>query len=300
MSDKRVVPVQTTDHNTPKGEEAPNLMSLMDDSKKDLKPKQTVEGTLSKYNNGIYMKQRYEKMEELIACEYPNIYYVYERLENGQKGYTSELKFKDSSDCCDRLYTSGCKQYRMNVYYQYKDNRTDKMVQGAKAMVCKRSCKFACMCFGRRDMTIQLGAKATSPIIGKINELWDPLNYRYRLYTRGEDGKDKHCFNVLGQIFQCYFWCCCNCEMCKEVDFEIQDPETSERVGTMLRVGRLSRCILFKKKKTMLKDDVTDTYIIKWPASTTWQQRAVLMNAGAFIDYLLFEEGNEPEQAVTY
>ena len=137
--------------------EAVDQGSLLTESGR--KAPDSVEKLFKEFVNGAVIKQRYEWMEELITCEYPNIYYVYGRDENGKKSYVSDLKFKDKSDYCDRLGSYNCKKYRMKAYFQKKNEKTDKFEQGTQAMECHRECACNFMCCCKHQMRVNLTLK---------------------------------------------------------------------------------------------------------------------------------------------
>lgn len=248
----------------------------------------TVEKTMTQYKHGVIIKQRFEPMEDLLNCEFPKVYYIYGRDENGKKDTKSFMKFKDRSDYCDRRGCSGCKRYNMRGFHHKAEDGVDKKEEGKQCLECLRDCQCTFLCCNRHDMRVNLVGRKSKSILGRVRELWDPLHYRYNIYL----GEMDHCFTITGGLWQLYFWCRCPCEQCTQVAFELKDARKNRCVGGITRLGRLRDVNKYKA----LRNDDLDVYIFDWPSYTKWQERTMLTNMAVFIDFMLFEEVSEHEK----
>lgn len=227
---------------------------------------------LMRLEDGVFIKQKFDIMEMMTGCEFPNVYYAYARKGTEKKKGKKEFKYKEKSSFYDRCLQGSCKPYKMKVYNEQKVE-DDKI-----CMRCKKDCKCVFYCFNREEMDCWYTEGEEEHYLGKAYDPWDCMNFGYEL--RDESGATE--FRVKASCCQCYFWIKCPCKMCNVVRFEIKDNE-SNKVGDIVRTGR--DCL-----KNLILDNDGDTFTVDFPKGSNWRQRAMLMNLVVFIDFSMFED----------
>merc|ERR1712151_74851 len=122
--------------------------------------------------------------------------------------------------------------------------------------------------------------------LGECYDPWDCMNFSFKIYT-----ENKECdFFIQASCMQCYFWLKCPCEKCQLVIFNIHKggSTSAPQVGELRRTGR--DCT-----KNVLMGNDADEFSVDFPANSSWQQRAMLMNMVVFIDYTMFEDTSEQQ-----
>lgn len=247
----------------------------------------SLQEKLTEMNPGIIVKQRFEIMEALSMCEFPNIYYVYgikgagERKGKYKKG-KKEFKYSEKSDCYDRYCLTGsCKPFTMKVKNIQKDDDKNQV-----AMRCKKDCKCTYYCLNRPTMECFLDETGVESFLGSCYDACDIYHYNYQLKTDQNEIE----YYIQASVCQCYFWMgCCPCAMCQKVVFYVREPGNSEPVSELTREGR--DCM----KNAVLGDDA-DEFTVLFPAKSNWRQRAMMMNLVVFIDYSMFEDTSSQDK----
>merc|ERR1739845_233086 len=122
---------------------------------------------------GVWIRQKFDIIEEISGCEFPNEYYVYERAPNDKKKKGPKIfKYKEKSTYCERQMTGGCKPFRMKVKNEQ---------QGAPdgiCMRCDKECVCEYYCFNRGNMKCYYTEAAdkgygAEHYLGKCYDPWD-------------------------------------------------------------------------------------------------------------------------------
>jgi len=236
----------------------------------------TMPEKLESYEHGIFVKQKFDIMEELSGCEFPNIYYVYRLGEDGKKKGEKEFKYKEKSSCYERMGGGACKRFNLKVTNEQKveDDET--------CMRCEKDCKCPYYCWNRMQMKCFWKEKGSEEkYLGKAYDNWDCCNYCFSIY---DDSKTPD-YQVVAACCQLYFWCQCPCKSCNHVEFFIYEGEKTSGtpIGELVKTGR--DCM----SNAILGDDA-DHFKCTFPKGSNWRQRAMLMNLTIFIDYCMFED----------
>merc|ERR1712178_554852 len=75
---------------------------------------------MMRLEDGVFVKQKFDVMEFVTGCEFPNIYYAYARKGIDKKKGKKEFKFKEKSSFYERCLQGSCKPYKMKVYNEQK------------------------------------------------------------------------------------------------------------------------------------------------------------------------------------
>jgi len=228
---------------------------------------------MARLEDGVFIKQKFDIMEMMTGCEFPNQYYAYARKGKEKKKGKKEFKFKEKSSFYDRCLQGSCKPYKMKVYNEQKVE-DDKI-----CMRCKKDCRCTFYCFNRPEMEVWYTEGDAEHYLGKAVDPFDFCNFGYVLKNENDQTE----FRVKASCCQLYFWIKCPCKACNVVKFEIKSADTDELVGELVRTGR--DCL-----KNMIMDEDGDTFTVDFPKNTTWRQRAMLMNLVVFIDFSMFED----------
>jgi len=264
-------------------------MAQMQQQMNNMKEKdafQPLDKKLESYNHGVIIKQKFEIMEALSGCEFPNVYHVYKRDEKGKKKGDKAFKYSEKSDCYDRCMTGGCKPFKMKVKSTQKDSDDNTV-----CMRCVKECKCVYYCCNRPEMLCYYTGEneQEEKFLGKCYDTWDCYHYSFKLISdMGHSGKNVD-YTITASCMQCYFWCKCPCESCNEVVFFINDCTTPNIVGELRRKGR--DCT-----KNVLMGDDADIFTVDFPKGSNWRQRAMLMNLTVFIDFSMFEDSSNRNQ----
>lgn len=235
----------------------------------------TLDKKLEDFEGGVQVKQKFEIMEALSGCEFPNVYHVYKRdPKSGKKKGDKEFKFKEKSDCWDRMWTGACKPFRMKVYNKQKVEDTEQCLR------CSKPCQCEFMCCCRQEMKVYYMEKDQEKDLGKVRDPWDCMNYNFEVI---DDAGNKD-YNIIGSCCQIYFWCNCPCKSCNTVKFFIKQSGTT--VGEVTKKGR--DCL-----SNMVKGDDADIFDVDFPKGSNWRQRALLMCLAVFLDYVMFEDTSD-------
>jgi hypothetical protein len=247
----------------------------------------SVQEKLEGMNPGVIVKQKFEIMEALSGCEFPNIYYVYGikgnadekgRYKKGKK----EFKYSEKSDCYDRFCLTGsCKPFTMKCKNLQKDEDKNQT-----AMRCKKDCKCTYYCWNRPTMECFLDETGVESFLGTCYDACDLYNYNYHLKTDQNEVE----YYIKASCCQWYFWCgCCPCNACQTVKFYVTEPGSSEPCSELTRNGR--DCM----KNAVMGNDA-DEFTVLFPSKANWRQRAMMMNLCVFIDYSMFEDTSDQDK----
>lgn len=244
---------------------------------------------LEEFEFGILVKQKYEIMEGITGCEFPNVYHVYKKDKMGKKKGEKQFKYKEKSTFCERMASGACKPYKMKVFNEQK------LHEDEICMKCQKECFCSYMCCNRQYMLAYRVEGGNDNLLGMMYDVWSCCNLTFHIYD-DESEVDGSKFGNLDYIVtagrcQSYFWfgSCCPCKSCQEVAFEIQDGKTLEVVGQLLKHGRT--CM-----SNAITGDDQDLFSVDFPKYSNWRQRAMLMNLSVFIDYVMFEDSSSEDR----
>jgi len=242
--------------------------------------------------DGVFIKQKFEIMEALSGCEFPNIYYVYQRNKHDKdkKKGSKIFKYKEKSTFYERCMTGSCKPFRMKVQNEQQT------AEDENCMKCTKECRCTYMCFNRADMVCHYTEMKEAKVgpelyLGRCYDPWDCMNFSFKIFTGADEKCEKVDYFVQANCCQCYFWMRCPCEKCQLVVFKIHEGDSGSgpEVGELRRTGK--DCL----KQAILANDA-DEFSVDFPEKSNWQQRAMIMNLVVFIDYSMFQDTSNQDQ----
>lgn len=245
---------------------------------------------LETFENGAVIKQKYELMQGLTGCEFPNVYSVYKKDSHGKPKGQIQLKYKEKSTYCDRCISSTCKPFNINVYNISKD------FQDEIGMRCTKECACSYCCCNRQEMQCWYYEKGEEKFLGRCFDNCDPCDFIYEIYDNSGSlelnadffNRGKLDYIVKSNCCQLYFWCRCPCRTCNEITFEIFDNVAAyQSIGKLVRYGR--ECC----QSSLIINENADQFKLDFPKLSDWRKRAMLINLCVFIDYALFEESSD-------
>lgn len=227
------------------------------------------------FADGIQLKQKYETLEELQGCEFPNIYWVYKQDKNKRRKGDIQFKWSEKTKLCNRITPVNCKSYQMNCYNYNKDE----LGHDNLCLKCYKECNCTYLCLNRQELKCNQVDSGEIKYLGKVTDPWDICNFIFVVWN----DVDQQEYDIEASCFQCYFWCKCPCDGCHVVNFEIRDSYSKNVVGELTRKG--SPCC-----SKQVRDSKNDCMDIIFPIGGNWRQRSLLMCAGIFIDFIWFED----------
>lgn len=231
---------------------------------------------LDEMDIGVSIIQKFELLENIAPCEFPNIYYVYKMDKSKKPKGDIQFKFKEKSSYCDRMALGSCKKYSMNCYtYNYTQKENSVL-----SFRCAKDCRCSYYCANRQEMKIHFTEPGENQYIGKVTDPYDMCAYVLHIHNENDAIE----YVIEANCCQCYFWCRCPCEECQMVVFAIKDYRTNSMLSNIVRRGSGNCC------ENAIKDGENDIMDITFPNNSNWKQRARLMMTGVFLDYIYFEE----------
>lgn len=223
---------------------------------------------------GIFIKQKFEKIEAFTGYETENKYYVHALDHSGNKSGPKLFKCKEQSGACARQCLSGaCRPFEMNIstiIRQHGDDSTEPFIH------LSRPCKCTCLCLDRPELSVTLVEGNQESYLGKIVEPYNCCNMEQHIF----DKENNHKYTIFGSCNQLGFWCRCPCEPCQTLEFEIKTT-FGEIIGNIQKRGQ-------GFVKEALSD--VDSFAINFPKNCSAADKALLMSAVLFLDYNYFEK----------
>ncbi|CEL94424.1 unnamed protein product [Vitrella brassicaformis CCMP3155] len=228
---------------------------------------------------GAEIKERVRMAEAILGWEQNNIYDI--KDQNGNPAFIA----KEDTDTCTRLIgmccpVQDCRMFKLDISVP--------PMPGASPppfLHLDRPWTCTCYCFNRPKVTVT-DLTAGGEVIGTMRDPWHCCNYNMRM----ADPEGKDVLNVEASCCQCGFWCPLPCGPCKEVQFEITDVESKQKVG---HFKRIVPCNLLK----FLFTDV-DNYQVEFGGITDPKWKSLLLAAAVFADFRYFSTNKNENSAL--
>ena len=239
--------------------------------------------------NRAYIFQELEVWEQVTGCEQKNNYNVCVVDPITQMQYYL-FRCKEDSSFCQRFCCSGASRaFSMRCKHIAADNAFGEGYNNYFAELL-RPFKCTCCCCARPEVSCAL--KEGNLNLGTIKEPCTCCSPVLELYGPGDLGnKDVSLrYTILIDCCQVSYMCSsCKCGKCQELECNIYEGKDS---GMNRKVGRII------KKVTMEEFfSKSNTFAIDFPENATPLDRLLIIFAGLFIDYRLFEDDVEaPEE----
>ena len=239
--------------------------------------------------NRAYIFQELEVWEQVTGCEQKNNYNVCVVDPITRMQYYL-FRCKEDSSFCQRFCCSGASRaFSMRCKHIAADNAFGEGYNNYFAELL-RPFKCTCCCCARPEVSCAL--KEGNLNLGTIKEPCTCCSPVLELYGPGDLGnKDVSLrYTILIDCCQVSYMCSsCKCGKCQELECNIYEGKDS---GMNRKVGRII------KKVTMEEFfSKSNTFAIDFPENATPLDRLLIIFAGLFIDYRLFEDDVEaPEE----
>ena len=239
--------------------------------------------------NRAYIFQELEVWEQVTGCEQKNNYNVCVVDPITQMQYYL-FRCKEDSSFCQRCCCSGASRaFSMRCKHIAAENAFGEGYNNYFAELL-RPFKCTCCCLARPEVSCSL--KEGNINLGTIKEPCTCCSPVLEIYGPGELGaKDVSLrYTILIDCCQASYMCSsCKCGMCQELECNIYDGKDT---GMNRKVGRII------KKVTMEEFfSKSNTFAIDFPDEATPLDRLLMIFAGLFIDYRLFEDDvKKPEE----
>ena len=237
-----------------------------------------------------WISQKVQIAEAFTPCEFENRYRVYNTEKKGgevKKDKQSKIfKCKERSTCCQRqCIPAPLREFKMDIMYrQYEfDPAKGRIVpKWVPFLEVKRDYACTCCCLNRPIIRVDCVYKGQNSTIGYVKNVWKCCDNELVIYTDHESNAD---LKVTSTCCKCGFCCQCPCDSCREVALDIIDLKAGDT-----RVGEIRKQWAGCAKECFTN---ADEYAVQFPVKHAWQQKALLLAATVFIDYLYFEERHD-------
>ena len=239
--------------------------------------------------NRAYIFQELEVWEQVTGCEQKNNYNVCVVDPITQMQYYL-FRCKEDSSFCQRFCCSGASRaFSMRCKHIAADNAFGEGYNNYFAELL-RPFKCTCCCCARPEVSCAL--KEGNINLGTIKEPCTCCSPVLEIYGPGDLGnKDISLrYTVLIDCCQVSYMCSsCKCGKCQELEcniYEGKDSDMNRKVGRIIKKVTMEE--FFSK---------SNTFAIDFPENATSLDRLLIIFAGLFIDYRLFEDDVEaPEE----
>ena len=239
--------------------------------------------------NRAYIFQELEVWEQVTGCEQKNNYNVCVVDPITRMQYYL-FRCKEDSSFCQRFCCSGASRaFSMRCKHIAADNAFGEGYNNYFAELL-RPFKCTCCCCARPEVSCAL--KEGNINLGTIKEPCTCCSPVLEIYGPGDLGNKDISLRYTVLIDCCqvsYMSSSCKCGKCQEIECNIYEGKDS---GMNRKVGRII------KKVTMEEFfSKSNTFAIDFPENATSLDRLLIIFAGLFIDYRLFEDDVEaPEE----
>ena len=239
--------------------------------------------------NRAYIFQELEVWEQVTGCEQKNNYNVCVVDPITQMQYYL-FRCKEDSSFCQRFCCSGASRaFSMRCKHIAADNAFGEGYNNYFAELL-RPFKCTCCCCARPEVSCAL--KEGNINLGTIKEPCTCCSPVLEIYGPGDLGnKDISLrYTILIDCCQVSYMCSsCKCGKCQELEcniYEGKDSDMNRKVGRIIKKVTMEE--FFSK---------SNTFAIDFPENATSLDRLLMIFAGLFIDYRLFEDDVEaPEE----
>ena len=223
--------------------------------------------------NGIFVKQKWSKIEVFTGCEMENKYKIYKKHKDKTKKIGKILyKAKEKSGCCSRnCLIPQCRPMQVKI------KNISSLDEDPTCLKISKDCNCMCFCLNRPFINIDYCEEGQNEFIGKIEYPFNCCDFNFIVY----DNNDNKVFKIFTECCQCGICCAgCGCEKTEKVDFVIYDVN-DKKIGFVRK--RNKDCL-----KSVFSD--ADNFGVDFDVSWDWKIRSILLGTMLFIDYMMFEE----------
>ena len=217
---------------------------------------------------GVYIEQRPDIIDCILPCDFkPNQYKIYP-LTNGQKEEQEVLICNEKNGCIIRnIFPLPCRPLELDIE---KD--------GNVVMTFTKSCTLTCYCIMRPKIEVRNKENGRNQLLGYIIDKFDfcGFNQTFEIYNQN----DSLIHTIKGNCCQIGLLCNCPCAWCEKFEFDLNDLNGSP-IGKIQKLGTGScfdNCC-----------STADHFSIPFPGNANWQTKALLIAAGLWIDFSMFE-----------
>ncbi|KAL4456629.1 hypothetical protein ABPG74_000736 [Tetrahymena malaccensis] len=226
---------------------------------------------------GIYIKQKLEKLQVLTGWQHENTYKVYQADVNGVQFSNNPLFIcKEKSGIIQRMFFNGdMREFNMNVTCEDTLMPSGQIIS-TPFLALERPFKCTFFNYNRPKLTINYVENGTEIPYGYIR---NPFRFCW-LGCEVYDENEQLLFLIQGECCQLGYICkSLPCNSCQEYEFTVQNTQ-GEIVSRLL-----------KKSAGFLKAAISDCddFSIGFPLNSTPKEKALLMSAAIFLDYMYFE-----------
>lgn len=238
-------------------------------------PKFMFAPMIASLEHGVFIKQKFELMEALSACETQNKYILYEMDQQGKKKGMELLKFKEKSSFCARQYLKGNQRPVMINTFNLHNNHN-------LCMILEKPYKITVACLNRPVLRIQaIDQNGQLREVGKVVDNFDLCNFSFSVL----DHTGKKRFHIAAKCTQLGLLCNFPCESCQKVIFQVWRGDKESECSPLVKTGR--GC-----SKNAFGD--ANCFSIPFPPQSDHLDRCLLIATAMFIDYCMFEDkGNK-------
>lgn len=262
------------------------LSILEQDIKKHVMEDFDMDQALESLDNGIIVKIKLEELGFKKMGAKSVKWRVYEKNEENKKIGRPQFIYTDQTSECKKNYGNQCcNSLKLECFY----DRQDKVV-----MKCHKKCKYCACCphdsvrssmeCSTIDTKLNIGIKNNNEeqkYLGSVFTPYKPCfsDYAWKLY--GEQSKVD--YTIVGKFCQGQIWChnCC-CAKCNKAEFKIYHEEDLEN-----EVGIIKRYSKYISKTLKIYGIEEYSAYVDFPKTSTWKQRAMIMNFIIYLDCCL-------------
>jgi hypothetical protein len=218
--------------------------------------------------------------QELLGCEALDEFKWFNTTDGQNQQFATSL---EESNCCMRLFCSGCHEFTMKVT---EEGSGAEVLAMHRPMACNAG---ACKCCCYQTMTMTTGGRA----LGKIEELcWVCIPRMMITDSNGANLYKVHPPTCCGGM--CVDICsegnpCCGKGCCK-IAFHIFPADQKDTDNGAPHAGKI-----VKVPKSIMSEMFTDAeaFDVSFPEGSTSEQKALIAASSVFINANFFESENE-------
>jgi len=229
-----------------------------------------------KQMNGFYVMQKANLCEIVTKCRMANKYKIYNKdtARDARMGYAL-FQVKEFSDCLPRFcLPNGCRPFRVQIQNAKSNSDSEKPDVYLELV---KNCQWNCWCFNRPEISINYVENDQTLNLGKIVY---PCALPCCLDLNVMDAQGTQRFKIHGECLQVGLWCKYPCQFFQTIVFDIFEGSSTTPLGSLAR-----------HQDDYLKACCTDldSYCLNFSTSMSWTDRALLLSAAVFLDFMRFE-----------
>ncbi|KAL4505487.1 hypothetical protein ABPG72_002549 [Tetrahymena utriculariae] len=249
-----------------------------------------IQDPLQKLANsqGIFIKQKLELLSALIGWQHENVYKVFQADVNGiQIGNNPMFLCKEKSECMQRIFLKG----DMRAFNMSITNETGTALSGQTVstpfLALERPFKCTFFAYNRPVLNVYYVENGSKVLFGYIKNPFQCCLLGCEIY----DANNQLKFVIKGKCCQLGLICRgCPCNSCQQYEFTVQS--TTGQILTRL----------LKKSPGCLKSYISncDDFSMGFPLNSMPQEKALLLSATIFLDYMYFENKETKQNSILF